>query len=139
MVAAGNHEIEAGTVEGGPFAAYEHRFRMPSSGPAVRRWACGVSGGLDGDQQHCGPGLNDLLREPAGVSTASADADAAEFDGESLAEAALRAKEAAVSSGGAAVAVGVQGMKCCPSEWSGTYDYGNRWGGRRRERAPVGR
>ncbi|CAN0551303.1 unnamed protein product, partial [Ectocarpus sp. 12 AP-2014] len=29
MVAAGNHEIEAGSTTSGPFAAFQHRFRMP--------------------------------------------------------------------------------------------------------------
>eukprot|EP00752_Nemacystus_decipiens_P008937 g7979.t1 len=159
MVAAGNHEIEAGTIKGGPFTAYEHRFRMPSTRPAVRGLDCGVGGGLDGNGTACGPGLNDLpVLE--GVDGDGDGADATSSGGGSsgsdgrvgfVAEAAARAKETIVPFGGAVTSTGWperevgeeeegdgeggegerQGEvengapKCCPSEWSGTYDYGN--------------
>lgn len=140
MVAAGNHEIEAGTVKGGPFAAYEHRFRMPSVAPASTGLGCGVAGGLDGNRTACGPGLNDLSAlDPV------TDAATTGFDGDRLGEAALRAKEAITpfdgagvstrwseskgggeEGGGGAAAENQAPPECCPSEWSGTYDYGNR-------------
>lgn len=143
MVAAGNHEIEAGTTKGGPFAAYEHRFRMPSAGPPSKGFHCGVAGGLDGNETACGPGLNDLQALKAATEAAEAG-----LDGEGVAEAALRAREAIIPFRGEVVTTGWpkkeggseegggEGMeggqedsqpKCAPSEWSGTYDYGNRW------------
>lgn len=137
MVAAGNHEIEAGTVKGGPFAAYEHRFRMPSAGPVSRGFGCGIAGGLDGNETACGPGLNDLL-----ALEAAREAAAAGEIGEGVAEAALLAREAVVPFRGPVVVTGwpkreggaveededveASPPKCAPSEWSGTYDYGNR-------------
>lgn len=149
MVAAGNHEIEAGTTKGGPFAAYEHRFRMPSARPAVRGLDCGVAGGLDGNGTACGPGLNDLsaLGEVDGGNASAGGSDADDALG-FMAEAASRAKETIVPFGGAVASTGWPdreddgeeeeeegegegevengGGKCAPSEWSGTYDYGNR-------------
>lgn len=136
MVAAGNHEIEAGTIEGGPFAAYEHRFNMPEFAPASRGLECGVAGGLDGNETWCGPGLNDLRAIKAARGSSS------EGTGDSVnADVALAAREAIVPFGGEVVTTGwpetdasgqgtkeedASGPKCAPSEWSGTYDYGNR-------------
>lgn len=147
MVAAGNHEIEAGTTVGGPFAAYEHRFRMPSAGAPVRGLACGTAGGLDGNETACGAGLNDL-----GALRAATEAANAGLDGKGVVEAALRAREAIVpwevvvttgwekpdgeQEGGGGADDGATedpNPKCCPSEWSGTYDYGNRLVGTRVE------
>lgn len=152
MVAAGNHEIEAGTTKGGPFTAYEHRFRMPSSRPAVRGLGCGLAGGLDGNGTACGPGLNDLL----GLGEVDGDGDGARSSSGSdartgfVVKAAARVKDAIVPFRGAVVSSGWpdregggdedqeaeegegggegedDGPKCCPSEWSGTYDFGNR-------------
>lgn len=133
MVAAGNHEIEAGSSVGEPFAAYEHRFRMPSAGSAVRSIACGTAGGLDGNGTACGPGLFDVV-----ALEAATEAAAAGLDGDGVAAAALRAREGIVPFGGPVVTTGWPsredngtegeqfGSKCAPSEWSGTYDYGNR-------------
>lgn len=140
MVAAGNHEIEAGSTASGPFAAFQHRFRMPSVAPAVRGFECGVAGGLDGNRTACGPGLNDLSSKGASAK----ESEAADFDGGWMTQAVLGAREAVspferpVSStgwpesegGGAEEDEGeVDGLvpKCSPSEWSGTYDFGNRW------------
>lgn len=140
MVAAGNHEIEAGTTVGGPFAAYENRFRMPAAGAPVRGFACGIAGGLDGNETSCGAGLNDL-----GAFEAATEAANAGLDGKGVAQAAMRAREAIVPWGvvvttgwekpdgetgggddGDGSAAKDSGPTCCPSEWSGTYDYGNR-------------
>ena len=162
MVAPGNHEIEAGTTKGGPFTAYEHRFRMPSSRPAVRGLDCGVAGGLDGNGTACGPGLNDLL---ALSEAGDGDGDDSKSSGGGsgggdrgagfVPEAASRAKDTIVpfgtvtstgwpdregggeeaeeeeEEGGEGEEEGEGegengGPKCCPSEWSGTYDFGNR-------------
>ncbi|CBJ32080.1 acid phosphatase/ protein serine/threonine phosphatase [Ectocarpus siliculosus] len=138
MVAAGNHEIEAGSTSSGPFAAFQHRFRMPSEAPAVRGFECGVAGGLDGNRTACGPGLNDLSTKGASAK----ESEAAEFGGEWMTQAVLGAREAVapferpVSSTGWPESEGgggeedegeVEGLvpKCSPSEWSGTYDFGN--------------
>lgn len=156
MVAAGNHEIEAGSIKGGPFTAFEHRFRMPSSKPAVRGLECGVAGGLDGNGTACGPGLNDLASVPPGEVDGDGDATSSGgADGGTgfVAAAAARAKGTIVPFGGAVASTGWPdregggeegdeeggakgeeeeegggsgGPKCCPSEWSGTYDFGNR-------------
>lgn len=152
MVAAGNHEIEAGTVKGGPFAAYEHRFRMPSVRPAVRGLDCGVAGGLDGNGTACGPGLNDLsaLREVGDNDDNSSSSGRSDTDASLgfVAEAARRAKDHIDPFGGVTASTGWSATEtngeeggggegeeeevangapsCCPSEWSGTYDFGNR-------------
>ncbi|CAM9841713.1 unnamed protein product [Scytosiphon promiscuus] len=155
MVAAGNHEIEARNTDGsGPFAAYENRFRMPSVATAVRGYECGLAGGLDGNRTACGPGLNDLSILPDGDDDDDGvGGDSNGGLGRGVAKAALLAKEAISSFGGGVVSTnwpddegdGGDGgeeeeedeerqddqveeqaqPKCCPSEWSGTYDYGN--------------
>lgn len=143
MTAAGNHEIEAGSTLGGPFAAYEARFNMPSAGPAVRSLRCGTAGGLDGNESWCGAGANDQL---ALLAARQASEDGMFGDG--VAKAALRARQAqkpwgeVISSGwstderggGTGGGGGIGEWKgdptavgCAPSEWSGTYDYGNRY------------
>lgn len=109
-----------------------------SPGPPSRGLHCGTAGGLDGNETACGPGLNDLLAFEAATLAAAAG-----LDGEGVAEAALQAREAIVPFRGAAVTTGWPKKeggseegggeegdsqpKCAPSEWSGTYDYGNRW------------
>lgn len=147
MIAAGNHEIEARNTDGGgPFAAYENRFRMPSVAPAVRGYDCGLAGGLDGNRTACGPGLNDLSPLPdRDISDEKGSGDDGGLDGK-MAEAALRARAEITPFGGGVVSTDwpdseEEGVdqdaveeeqeeqtqpKCCPSEWSGTYDYGNR-------------
>lgn len=138
MVAAGNHEIEAGSIKGGVFNAYEHRFRMTEAGPAVRGLHCGVGGGLDGNETACGPGLHDLMALQAATNASDAG-----LGGEGVAAAALRAREAIIPFGGVVTTTGwpkkkdrggeegevdEQSMQqCAPSEWAGTYDFGNRW------------
>lgn len=149
MVAAGNHEIEAGTTEGGPFAAYEHRFRMPSAAPAARSFECSAAGGgLDGNGGNstgfCGPGLYDMVALEAFTEVSKVG-----VDDKGITQAALRAREGIVPFGGEVVTTGwplreegegegreggaaavageeAKRQKCAPSEWSGTYDYGNR-------------
>lgn len=59
MVAAGNHEIEYGSVLDSVFASYEHRFRMPADGPAVRGVKYGSGGGLDGNNSAYGLGVSE--------------------------------------------------------------------------------
>lgn len=140
MVAAGNHEIEAGSTTSGPFAAFQHRFRMPSVAPALRGFECGVAGGLDGNRTACGPGLYDLSTKGASAK----ESEAAEVGGEWMTQAVLGAREAVAPFGRPVSSTGwpesegeggeedegeVDGLvpKCSPSEWSGTYDFGNRW------------
>lgn len=131
MVAAGNHEIEDNLVEGGVFAAYEHRFRMPAAGSTVRGTECSRGGGLDGNETACGRGLDDFvaLRSAA--------------DAEGVVEAVLHAREAITPFGGPVETTGWpetrensggrqrEGIEhhysCGASQWSGTYNFGNRW------------
>ena len=130
MVAAGNHEIEDNLVEGGVFAAYEHRFRMPAAGYTVRGTECSRGGGLDGNETACGRGLDDFvaLRSAA--------------DAEGVVEAVLHAREAITPFGGPVETTGWpetrensggrqrEGIEhhysCGASQWSGIYNFGNR-------------
>lgn len=136
MVAAGNHEIEDGSTEGEPFAAYEHRFSMPSIAPAIQNRNCSAAGGgLDGNQTACGAGLGEGLAPVVALKAASDDLPV-----NAIAEAARRAREAqdplaqpvitGWSTSDAAdeepTVPETEMLNCCPSEWSGTYDYGNR-------------
>lgn len=143
MVAAGNHEIETNGGYAGtkPFLAYEHRFRMPAAEEPTRLGhGCGVGGGLAGSGQVCGEGFG------------AEEADAAAVEAARRSEAEAAAAAGGVSTGkavGAAVRQASRGVRevfdvtgaraeeeeededarpasCCPSEWSGTYDYGNR-------------
>lgn len=161
MVAAGNHEIEAGSTGGKPFVAYEHRFRMPAVGPPVSSYQCGRGGGLDGKGGgSCWAGLGEdeaqaaatqesmrleakaagLVGFPAMVGGATGDrGEKAEL---AVAAAARQVRvafdpEAVVAySGDGGYGAGEdvdrlsdeqREVSCCPSEWSGTYDYGNRY------------
>lgn len=135
MTAAGNHEIEDGTTVGGPFCAYEHRFDMPAIGPAVRSLDCGQGGGVYGDGTGCGQQEGPVLD----LLDAAEAPDEGLF-GEGVASAARRVR-GAQGPGGVPVGSGrltpdsseeggveyeVTAAGCTPSEWSGTYDYGNR-------------
>lgn len=190
MVAAGNHEIEAGSTGGKPFVAYEKRFRMPAAAAPKQSMSCGRGGGLEGDEvgDTCWEGLGvdeaqaaatseamrlryasrqqqqqqqpvEVVTEegPAAVEAGGKDADLAvaaaarrvrkrhdpavvrkvsrgadvdggensrlgENRGENAGGVAEASSESAVGEGG----VESGGVSCCPSEWSGTYDYGNR-------------
>ncbi|CAN0341275.1 unnamed protein product, partial [Discosporangium mesarthrocarpum] len=110
MVAAGNHEIENGGMGGRPFQAYEARFTMPATAPAVQGLGCGAGGGLDGKggAQSCGMGRPDEDEEGDmglwGVEEEVGDA---------------RGEQAGAVEGKG------ERVYCCPSEWSGTYDFGN--------------
>lgn len=139
MVAAGNHEIETNGGYAGtePFLAYEHRFRMPAvEEPTQLGFGCGAGGGLVGNGEACGEGFG----------AEEADAAAAEAARQSEAAATAAAAGGVASTGnvvGAAVRRAARGVReafdvtgeggegaehvpCCPSEWSGTYDFGNR-------------
>lgn len=127
MVAAGNHEIEYGSVLNNVFASYEHRFRMPAAGPAVRGVECGPGGGLDGNSSACGLGLS----KRRGLE---------ELHGEGVAEAVRNVRDAINPYRGPVNAPGWPQIEdddveqseeenyysCGPSQWSGTYDFGNR-------------
>lgn len=194
MVAAGNHEIEAGSTGGKPFVAYEKRFRMPAAAAPKQSMSCGRGGGLEGDE------IGDMCWEGLGVDEAQAAAtseamrlrfasrsqqqhqqqqpvEAIAEEGLAAVKAGGRDADLAVAAaarrvrkrhdpdviskvsrggdieddesgrlgeqegedaGGVAEAIsdstvsegegggGGGGVSCCPSEWSGTYDYGNR-------------
>lgn len=143
MVAAGNHEIEAGSTEGKPFVALENRFQMPAVGPSVQSFLCGPGGGLDGDLEgslcHFGVGgdeaqaaateLSMRLEAEAAAGTTADDSSGQKVPKveEAVARAALRVRERfdpKVREGEARE--GEMQVSCCPSEWSGTYDFGNR-------------
>lgn len=178
MVAAGNHEIEAGSTGGKPFVAYEKRFRMPAVAAPKQSFACGRGGGLDGDVSRglCWEGLGEdeaqaaarqeamrlghpsqlaveveveERRQSSGVSSRDVDLAVAaaarhvreQFDphvDEGVSGEGSRGGDETVGRGGkgkvgeeASAPVessggGGGGVSCCPSEWSGTYDYGNR-------------
>lgn len=135
MVAAGNHEIEYGSVLGNVFASYEHRFRMPAAGPAVRGVECGRGGGLDGNSTACGLGIS----ERRGLEAARDEMDA-ELHGEGVAEAVQNVRDAINPYRGPVETAGWPQTEdddveksevehyysCGPSEWAGTYDFGNR-------------
>ncbi|CAN0095813.1 unnamed protein product, partial [Hapterophycus canaliculatus] len=147
MVAAGNHEIETNGGYPGtkPFVAYEHRFRMPAvESPANLGYECGAGGGLDGDGVVCGEGFGaeeadaaaqkETTRLAAEVAGLRGDEPVATGDavGAAVRRAARGARKAFDSIGaGVALGGGEDGsgdgepVSCCPSEWSGTYDYGN--------------
>lgn len=133
MVCAGNHEIEAGATGSKPFVAYEHRFRMPAVAPPESGYLCGVGGGLDGDggTEVCGEGLGEFEADLVAVVEAKrlemvGGGIGAKSAGQVIRESTRRVREA--------FGVRVEGedegeeypVSCCPSEWSGTYDYGNR-------------
>lgn len=141
MVAAGNHEIEAGSTGGKPFVAYEHRFRMPAVAPPVRSYECGTGGGLDGKAGVCGEGAGAEEAEIVAAMISAAATlgggggdhvdgvfDRSESAGMAIRDAAREVREAFDTD----VSVQVRQEEeprpnsCCPSEWSGTYDYGNR-------------
>lgn len=143
MVAAGNHEIEAGATNGTPFVAYEHRFRMPAAKPSVQANECGRGGGLEGDVEdtaewQVGRGADDAQAAAtevsmrleaeisAGTSTDESSEPAAPGRVErAVVEAALRVRRM-YGSEGITGPDGGRVVGCCPSEWSGTYDFGNR-------------
>lgn len=148
MVAAGNHEIETNGGYAGtkPFLAYEHRFRMPAvEEPTRLGHGCGIGGGLGGNADVCGEGFGAEEADAAAVEAARRSEVAA-------AVAAGRGEPLTGKAVGAAVRRAARGVReafdvtaeagagdqdakpvpCCPSEWSGTYDYGNRCGARGR-------
>lgn len=142
MVSAGNHEIEAVSTNGKPFLAYEKRFRMPASGPPVQGYGCGMGGGLDGladgsigGEGACGEGLGEDEAEAVAVEVASRlmAAGGGTAAGEDVCAAVRASARAVRQSFGLAGGVGEERgefgerpIACCPSEWSGLYDYGNR-------------
>lgn len=155
MVAAGNHEIEAGSTKNKPFVAYEHRFRMPAVAPPVSGYKCGKGGGLDGlaftdaagGENTCGEGLgadeadafatavanklaaDSLVGAGGGGQQAEEEAVARQKDaGAIIRKAARGVRETFGVARSLAPVVGAEEeeISCCPSEWSGTYDYGNR-------------
>ncbi|CAM9192450.1 unnamed protein product [Choristocarpus tenellus] len=122
MVSAGNHEIEYGSEDGTPFTSFEARFAMPSVGPALRSMDCGVGGGLDGNGglEACGMGRmedEELWGDHFAETALSALEAKAGMD--------LRPAEEATVEDSEIKAEGVAKIQCCPSEWSGTYDFGN--------------
>lgn len=139
MVAAGNHEIETNGGYAGtkPFLAYEHRFQMPAAKAQPTRlgYECGTGGGLDGIGEVCGEGFGAEEAEAAAVETArrsevAAVAGGGASTGTAVGEAVRRAargvREAFDVVEAGAGDEGIEPVACCPSEWSGTYDYGNR-------------
>lgn len=135
MVSAGNHEIEAGSTGGKPFVAFEHRFRMPASAPPAQGYSCGRGGGLDGlTDSACGEGLGADEADAAAVDVANRLEAVGGGPAGNAVGAAVRASARAVRQTiGLAGGVSEDGGEeervpptCCPSEWSGTYDYGNR-------------
>lgn len=139
MVAAGNHEIETNGGYAGtkPFLAYEHRFRMPAvEKPTRLGHGCGVGGGLGGDGEVCGEGFGAGEADAAAVEAARRSELAAAARGGALAGKAVGAavrraargvREAFDVAEAGAGAEDAEPSQCCPSEWSGTYDFGNRW------------
>lgn len=148
MVAAGNHEIETNGAYPGtkPFVAYEHRFRMPAvDAPVNLGHECGTGGGLDGDGVICGEGFGAEEADAAAneeaaqlvAAVAGLGGDGGVVAGDAVGAAvrrvsreARKAFDATGAGGVSASEVGAEGgaVSCCPSEWSGTYDFGNRWG-----------
>lgn len=147
MVAAGNHEIETNGGYPGtkPFLAYEHRFRMPAvKAPTRLGYECGAGGGLKGNGHVCGEGFGAEEAEAAAVEAAGRLVMAAaptgsgegggrgggKDEGLAVRRAARKVREAFDLIGSGAADRGEGGdeepVSCCPSEWSGTYDYGNR-------------
>lgn len=148
MVAAGNHEIETNGAYSGtkPFLAYEHRFRMPAAeAPTQLGYECGTGGGLDATGHVCGEGFGadeaDAAATLAAAQLATATAGTGvgagvptgKAVGAAVRQRAREVREAfdtngAMRGGEGAEDAGVeeQPASCCPSEWSGTYDYGNR-------------
>lgn len=150
MVAAGNHEIETnGAYEGTkPFLAYEYRFRMPAAEEPTLGFGCGTGGGLSGTGDICGEGFGEeeadtaatlaaaQLATPGAGTRAGAGLPTGKAMGTAVRKAAREVRES-FDANGAEVELRVgdgkeregeeeQPVSCCPSEWSGTYDYGNR-------------
>lgn len=149
MVAAGNHEIETNGAYPGtkPFVAYEHRFRMPAAAesPANLEYGCGVGGGLDGDGMICGEGYGAEEADAAAENEVATQlmaglqgdrVPAGDEVGAAVRRASRETRKAFDPIGGAAAGVLMERgedadekpVSCCPSEWSGTYDFGNRCG-----------
>lgn len=137
MVVAGNHEIEAGSTGGKPFVAYEHRFRMPAVQEPVQGFACGKGGGLDGlNGAMCGEGLGADEATLAAIAesdrlVALGGGPAGKVVGAAIRDVARGVREALSAAGqgeGEDEDEDSEPVSCCPSEWSGTYDYGNRCG-----------
>lgn len=137
MVAAGNHEIETNGGYAGtkPFLAYEHRFRMPAvETPTRLGYGCRVGGGLGGNGEFCGEGVGAEEADAAAVEAARRSEVAAAAAGEGASTgkavgAAVRRAARGVRETFDVAGAGDEGAEpvaCCPSEWSGTYDYGNR-------------
>lgn len=146
MVAPGNHEIESGSFKGKPFVAYEHRFRMPAIREPVQSYVCGRGGGLDGRalEATCGAGQKEDEADLAAFAEATrlravGGVIGKEDVGVTVRDAARHVREHAevigVSGAGAGAGIAAEGGEgedevvgqgCCSSEWSGTYDYGNR-------------
>lgn len=138
MVAAGNHEIETNGAYAGtkPFLAYEHRFRMPAvEKPTRLGYGCGVGGGLGGNGEVCGEGFGAEEADAAAVEAAklsgvAAAAGGGAASGKAVGAAVRRAargvREAFDVTGAGAGEEDAEPVPCCPSEWSGTYDFGNR-------------
>ncbi|CAM9158106.1 unnamed protein product [Pylaiella littoralis] len=150
MVAAGNHEIETNGAysDTKPFLAYEHRFRMPAAeAPAQLGYGCGTGGGLDGTGDVCGEGFGadeadaaatlaaaQLAGMRAGLG-AGAGGPTGKAVGAAVRQTAREVREAFDAIGAGVEVRGGEGEEdageeeeppsCCPSEWSGTYDYGN--------------
>ena len=141
MVVPGNHEIELGSFGLKPFMAYEHRFRMPAVREPVLSLACGRGGGLDGllVGKTCGAGRGADEADAAAVAEATrlvavGDASTGEEVGAAVRETAKRVREqVGVVSMDEGNGTGQdqneddeEPLEICPSEWSGTYDYGSR-------------
>lgn len=146
MVAAGNHEIETNGAYPGakPFLAYESRFRMPAVGaPTDLGRGCGAGGGLDGDGYLCGEGwgadeadaaaIEEAKRLSSSVGTRGGEGVAAGNTVGAAVRQAAREVRKAFDATGEGSEDKQQPVSCCPSEWSGTYDYGNRCGARGRD------
>lgn len=144
MVAAGNHEIETNGGYRGtkPFLAYEHRFRMPTvEAPTQLGYGCGTGGGLDGEGDACGEGFGAEEADAAAIevvtllATARTGVATGKAVGAAVRQAARGMREGFDAKGAGVELRGSEGegkgedeepASCCPSEWSGTYDYGNR-------------
>ncbi|CBN76693.1 conserved unknown protein [Ectocarpus siliculosus] len=138
MVAAGNHEIETNGAYPGakPFLAYESRFRMPAVGaPTDLGRGCGAGGGLDGDGYLCGEGwgadeadaaaIEEAERLSSPVGTRGGEGVAAGNTVGAAVRQAARGVRMAFDATGEGSEDEQPPVSCCPSEWSGTYDYGN--------------
>ncbi|CAM9492658.1 unnamed protein product [Scytosiphon promiscuus] len=148
MVGPGNHEIETNGAYPGtkPFLAYERRFRMPAVLSPTIGYGCGTGGGLDGDGVVCGEGFGAEEADAAANEVATRlvaglggdGVPAGDSVGAAVRQASREARKAFdATRAGVSLEVGEEGdvdvdgsgdqqpVSCCPSEWSGTYDYGN--------------